>query len=128
MSVASPPALALLTVLRDSDRGPRREGLFALWLVLRVAEDLAEGELADRGHRRRIVALEHRLSSLTLPPPVRRGLQAALGELRSGTPDGAALALSSLVAPAREGIGSDAADTLARATRRVAATLSHRYR
>lgn len=128
MSVASPAGLALLGLLRDSDRGPRREGLFAVWLVVRVAEDLAEGGLPERGTRRRVAALERRLSSLTLPPPVRRGLQAALGELRSPTPDGATLALLSLVAPVRDGIGPDAADTLARAARRVAATLQHRYR
>lgn len=128
MSVASPAGLALLGLLRDSDRGPRREGLLALWLVLRVAEDLAEGDLPERGHRRRVTALERRLTSLTLPPTVRRGLQAALGELKGTAPDGATLALLSLVAPARDGIGADAADTLARAARRVAATLQHRYR
>lgn len=128
MSVGSPAALALLGLLRDSDRGPKREALFALWLVLRVAEDWAEGDLPDRGHRRRVTALERRLSSLTLPPPVRRGMQAALGELKSPAPDGATLALLSLVAPARDSIGADAADTLTRAARRVAATLQHRYR
>jgi len=128
MSVASPAGLAILGLLRDSDRGPRREGLFALWLVLRVAEDLAEGDLPERGTRRRVAALERRLSSLTIPPTVRRGLQAALGELKSSAANGATLAILSLVAPVRDGIGADAADTLARAARRVAATLQHRYR
>ena len=128
MSVASPAGLALLGLLRDSDRGPRREGLFAVWLVVRLAEDLAEGDLPERGARRRVAALERRLSSLTLPPPVRRGLLAALGELKGTAPDGAPLAILSLVAPVRDAIGPDAADTLARAARRVAATLQHRYR
>jgi hypothetical protein len=128
VSVASPAGLALLGLLRDSDRGPRREGLLALWLVLRIAEDLAEGDLPERGHRRRVTALERRLTSLTLAPPVRRGLQAALGEFKRAAPDAAPLALLSLVAPARDGIGADAAETLTRAARRVAATLQHRYR
>lgn len=128
MTLASPSALVLLGMIRDSGRGPQREALFALWLVLRVAEDLAEAEFTERGHRRRVSALERRLSSLALPPTVRRGLQAALAELRSGSPEGAALALSHLVAPARDGIGPEAADALTRATRRVAAALQQRYR
>lgn len=128
MMLASPGAVTLVTLLRDSGRGPRREGLFALWLTLRVAEDLAEGALAERTHRRRVTALERRLSSLALPPPLRRGLQAAVAELRAGAPDGAALALSHLVAPAREGVGADAAEALGKAARRVAATLQQRYR
>jgi hypothetical protein len=128
VTLASPPALAFLGLIRDSGRGPRREALFAIWLVLRVAEDLASGEFPERGHRRRVGALERRLSSLALPPPIRRGLQAALGELKAGTPEGASLALSHLVAPAREGIGPEAAEALTRAVRRVAATLQQRYR
>ncbi len=128
MMLASPGAVTLVTLLRDSGRGPRREGLFALWLTLRVAEDLAEGTLAERTHRRRVTALERRLSSLALPPPLRRGLQAALAELKGGAPDGAALALLHLVAPARDGVGADAAEALGKAARRVAATLQQRYR
>jgi len=128
MSIGSPPALALVALLKECGRGPKREGLFALWLTVRVAEDLADGETPERAHRRRVTALERRLSSLALPPPIRRGLQAALGELKGGAPDGAALALSHLVAPTREGIGTEAADALGKAARRVAATLQQRYR
>lgn len=128
MSLGSPQALGLLVQLRDSGRGPRREGLFALWLTLRVAEDLAAGEFPERAQRRRVAALERRLSSLALPAPLRRGLQAALAELRRASPEGAAVALANLVAPVREGVSADAAELIGKAARRVAATLPQRYR
>ena len=83
--------------------GPRREGIFALWLTVRVAQDLLrDPPPAERAHRRRLQALEHRLSSLTLPPPLRRALAAAMSQLKEARPETAAQVLSQLVAPARE--------------------------
>jgi hypothetical protein len=119
------PALALLTLLPGTARGPKREGIFALWLTLRVALDLLdEPPLAERAHRRRLLALEHRLSSLTLPPPLRRALTAALGHLREARPETAVLVLSQLAAPARDHAGADAGEALARAARRARAELA----
>src|SRR5256885_1897175 len=60
-------------------RGPKRDGLFALWLILRAAEGLLPpGAVSPRNHRRRLQALESRLASLALPAPLKRALTAAL--------------------------------------------------
>lgn len=113
MSGWDPAALGLLTLLPKAGRGPRREGIFALWLTLRVAQDyLLEPPLGERAARRRLTALEARLSSLTVPPPLRRALAAALLQLREGRPDAVPLALAALVAPARDAVGPEAGDAL----------------
>ena len=119
-----PAATALLGVLPHTARGPRREGIFALWLTVRVAQDLLrDPPPAERAHRRRLQALEHRLSSLTVPPPLRRALGAAMSQLRDGRPEAAAQVLSQLVAPAREAGGPEAGEALAQAARAARAAL-----
>ncbi|MGE5142915.1 MAG: hypothetical protein ACM3OA_05710, partial [Acidobacteriota bacterium] len=46
----------------EAERGPRRDGLYALWLTLRAAEALLPPHpVSVKNHRRRLVALEHRL-------------------------------------------------------------------
>jgi hypothetical protein len=118
MSGWDPAATALLGVLPQTARGPRREGIFALWLVVRVAQDLLrDPPPAERAHRRRLQALEHRLSSLTVPPPLRRALATALHQLREARPETAAQVLSQLVAPPREAGGPEAGEALAQAAR-----------
>ena len=108
----------LLELLPALNRGPRREGVFALWLIVRVALDLLlDPPLAERAVRRRIAALELRLSSLTLPAPLRRALNAALPQLATaaGTPAEVPQILSQLVAPAREAAGPEAGEAVNRA-------------
>ena len=117
-----PSAVALLALLPRTGRGPRREGIFALWLTLRVAQDLVGEPPAERAHRRRLVALEHRLSSLTLPPPLRRALAAAISQLRDALAETAVQVLSQLVAPAREAGGPEAGEALAGAARAAPAS------
>lgn len=117
MSGWDPDASALLALLPQTGRGPRREGIFALWLTMRVAQDLLRDPPPERAHRRRLQSLEHRLSSLTLPPPLRRALGAAMSQLREARPEIAAQVLSQLVAPARESGGPEAGEALARAAR-----------
>lgn len=113
-----PAATALLRLLPTTARGPRREGLFALWLTVRVAQDLArDGLSSERAYRRRLQALEHRLSSLTIPPPLRRALAAALNQLREPRPETGAQVLSQLVAPARDTGGAEAGEAVALAAR-----------
>jgi hypothetical protein len=113
-----PAATALLGLLPRTGRGPRREGIFALWLTVRVTQDLLlDPPPSERAHRRRLLALEQRLSSLTLPPPLRRALTAALNQLREVRPEIAAQVLSQLVAPAREAGGPEAGEALAHAAR-----------
>lgn len=118
MSGWDPAAVGLLTLLPRAGRGPRREGIFALWLTLRVAQDcLLDPPLGERASRRRLLALEARLSSLTVPPPLRRALAAALLQLREGRPDAVPLALAALVAPARDAVGPEAGDVMQHAWR-----------
>ena len=119
-----PAATALLGLLPQTGRGPRREGIFALWLTVRVAQDLLrDPPPGERAHRRRLQALEQRLSSLTMPPPLRRALAAAMSQLREARPETAVQVLSQLVAPAREAGGTEAGDALAQAARAARAIL-----
>jgi hypothetical protein len=108
----------LVTLLGASERGPRRDGLFALWLVLRAAEGLLPPHpLSGKNHGRRLQALEARLASLALPGPLKRALAAARHHLEPATPGAAALVLSQLVAPTRDVLGPEAADAVATAAR-----------
>ncbi len=118
MTLHTPAGSALVRMMNEAPRGPRREGLFALWLTLRVAEDLLlVPPHPERAMRRRVAALEQRLSSLTLPEPLRRALAAAIAELKSPVREQAALVLQQLVPPARETIGVEAGEALAKAAR-----------
>ena len=114
----------LLLLLPQAARGPRRDGVFALWLTVRAAQDLfADPPPPERAHRRRIAALGHRVSSLALPPPLKRALTAALGDLGPGNQMAAAQVLSQLVAPAREAAGAEAGEALAQAARAARSVL-----
>jgi hypothetical protein len=110
----------LLTALVGEERGPRRNGLFALWLVARTAESvLPPDAVSARAHRRRVELLQRRLSSVSVPAAIRRALPAALRQVAEGTPRAAALALHQLVAPTRDAVGAAAADALAAAAIRA---------
>lgn len=110
-------AAALGTLLRTQDalpRGPKREGVFALWLFARVALDVGESaDGMDRSDRRRCTLLAKRLAPLAVPRPLGRGLASALSMLEAGTPQSARVALSQLVAPARESIDHDVGEAVA---------------
>ena len=94
----------------ETRRGPRRDGLYAVWLVVRSAEGLLPpAPVSRKNHKRRLQALEARLGSLALPAPLKRALVAARTHLEPGTPEAAAVVLSQLVAPVREVLGGDAA-------------------
>lgn len=113
-----PAAVALTELLARTSRGPKRDGVFALWLTVRVALDLSlTPPLPERARRRRAAALERRLASLTLPAPLRRALTAATAQLQPGDAGAAAVALTQLVAPARETLGGEAGDAIALAAR-----------
>ena len=121
MSLLTPAGMALVRVMGETPRGPRREGVFALWLLLRVAEDLLLlPPPPERGTRRRVAALEQRLSSLSLPAPLRRALVSALSELKEPRRERVGQVLLLLVAPAREALGTEASDVMARAARSAA--------
>lgn len=113
-----PAAVALAELLPRTARGSRRDGVFALWLTVRVALDLGLAPpLPDRARRRRVGALERRLASLTLPAPLRRALTTAVTQLQQADAPAAALALTQLVAPTRDTLGAEAGDAIALAAR-----------
>jgi len=115
-----PSSSALVTLLAQTARGPGREGVFALWLTVRIAQDLLlEPPLPDRAHRRRVAALEQRLTSLTMPPPLRRALHTAIAQLRDADAASMPVILSQLVAPARDTLGAEAAEAVALAVKRA---------
>jgi hypothetical protein len=109
----APAGDRLLEALAGSARGPRRNGLFALWMLLRVCDGLLPPDgLSPRAQRRRLQALERRLSSLSLPAPLRRALASGLRELGEGGAGAAGLALNRLVTPVRETLGHEAAEII----------------
>lgn len=108
----------LVAVAAAENRGPRRDGAYALWLVVRAAEALLPPDpVAHKTHRRRVQAIATRLGGLALAAPLKRALAAACHHLEPGTPAAAAQVLSQLIAPAREMIGSDAAEAVQLAAR-----------
>ena len=110
----------MLELLALSARGPRREGLFAVWLTARVALDQGlDPPLPERAQRRRIEALERRLARLSLSPPLRRALAGTLALLRDPGTRPAAMALQQLTAPVRETLGTEAGEVIARAVLRA---------
>jgi hypothetical protein len=116
--VSTPAEERLVTLIAEAARGPQREGLFALWLVVRVAEALLPpAPVSAKNHRRRLQALETRLGSMALPAPLRRALSAARQHLETATPNAAAMVLSPLTAPARDVLGAEAADAVTVAAR-----------
>jgi len=118
MRASSPAEDRLVALVAAAPRGPRRDGLYALWLTLRAAEGLLPpAPVSARNHRRRLQALETRLASLALPAPLKRALAAARTHLDPATAGAAAVVLTELVAPAREVLGAEAADAVSAAAR-----------
>jgi hypothetical protein len=108
----------LVTLIAAAARGPKRDGLFALWLVVRAAEALLPpAPVSSRNHRRRLQAVVARLGGLALPAPLKRALAAACQHLETATPRAAALVLTQLTAPARDVLGPEAADAVTVAAR-----------
>ena len=103
----------LLEALADSARGPRRNGVFALWMVVRTCSGvLPPDALSPRVHRKRLQALEQRLASLSVPAPLKRALSSAVRELADRSGVAAGMALQRLVAPARETLGSEGGEVI----------------
>ena len=113
-----PAATALLGVLPQTARGPAARGdLRPLAHGAGRAGPAARPAPAERAHRRRLQALEHRLSAS--PCPRRSGARwpPRSASSRTARPETAAQVLSQLVAPAREAGGAEAGDALAQAAR-----------
>jgi hypothetical protein len=109
----------LLAGMASTVRGQRRDAFYALWLFVRQCDGhLPPRALSIEANRRRLEGLERRLSSLTLPSAIRRGMTGGLRELREPEPD-IALALHQLVAPTKDTLGPDAADAMSVASQRI---------
>lgn len=121
MSGAREALASLLALQEGFERGPKREGTFALWLVARVAFQIGSGSGAeiDRAEKRRVALLDRRVAPLAVPRPLARGLATALAHLRDATPAGARIALSQLVAPARDALGAAAGEAVAQLAREL---------
>jgi hypothetical protein len=104
------PEDQLLVLVAGSARGPRRDGLFALWLLLRVLQDMRLAPYPDRLQRRRVAALERRLASVTLPAPFRRAVTSAMAALADPATANPAVILAQLVAPVRESVNAEAGE------------------
>lgn len=114
----TPAEERLVGLIAEAARGPKRDGLFALWLMVRTAEAvLPPAPVSAKNHRRRLQALETRLGGLALPAPLKRALAAARHHLETATASAAAVVLSQLVAPARDVLGAEAADAVSVAAR-----------
>jgi hypothetical protein len=108
----------LISDLQVTARGPKRNGLFAMWLFVRSCDGMLPPDaLSEKAHRRRLDGLKRRLSSLSLPTPLRRALTGGLRELEAGTGEAAAFGLHQMVAPVRDVMGSKLADSILQAAR-----------
>ena len=106
---------AFATALAESPRGPDRDGVFALWLVVRAALSAAPPLAAPARQAEQLRALTTRLKSLSAPAPLRRALGAAALDLSSDAAP--AVVLSHLVAPTSDCLGRRLADAVAAAAR-----------
>lgn len=108
----------LVEIMGHTARGPKREGVYALWLVVRAAEThLLDPPATTKSRGKQLDGIKHRLATLTLPAPVRRAVATSLSLLAEDTPDAAASALHQLTAPARESLGPEVAEVVAGAAR-----------
>src|SRR5258708_5480069 len=108
----------LVGLLAAAARGPKRDGLYALWLTVRTAEGLlSPAPVSAKNHRPRLPTLAHRLGRLPPAAPLKRALVAAPQHLPPATAAAAAVGLGQLVAPAGEVLGLEAGDAVATAAR-----------
>lgn len=105
------------TALAASARGPERDGIFALWLVVRAALGAAPPAEPPARQPDRLRALAQRLRSLSVSPPLRRSLAAAMADLLSPRGAAPAIVLSHLVAPSAECLNRRVAEAVAAAAR-----------
>ena len=118
----SHPALAFADdafakTLADSARGPQRDGVFALWLVVRAALAAATPAGPPPRQPERLRALAARIRSLNAPAPLRRSLAAAITDLGAPRAVAPAVVLTQLAAPAGDCLGRPAADAVQAAAR-----------
>lgn len=111
----------LIAQLSYSERGPQRNGVFALWLVVNTCTGiLGNHSVQGKNQRKRVVALRKRLSSLSLPVPLRKAISVALHDLSPDSQGSASTALEQLVVSARETVNADCGKLIEAAAQRAA--------
>lgn len=114
----------LVTAMATTARGPRQNGVFALWLAIRLCDGLLPPHAPkERQQRERVTNVRRRLSSLSVPAPLRRALTAAFRDLDTTDMPSVAVTLQQLVAPARETLGQDVGEAMAVAARQARTAL-----
>lgn len=128
MSNSAIPAAdaAFAAALTEKARGPERDGVFALWLVVRAALGSVPGMTAPQRQAVRLTALASRLRSLNAPGPLRRSLTAALAGLQPSDGSSPGTVLQQLIAPAGETLGRKAAEAVAAAARAARPAVTER--
>lgn len=112
------PTTRLVELITRTARGPKREGIYALWLVVRAAElRKFDPPVAPKLLAKQLEALTHRVATLTPPAPIRRAVASALTLLADPAPDAPAAALHQLAAPAREALGTEVAEAIGAAVK-----------
>lgn len=115
----------LAEALAFSARGPKRNGLYALWLFIRLCGDLGPpNPVAERSHRRRVQQFERRISTLTLPAELRRTIATGAGCLREAQPD-PVRALRTVLASSRQTLGHRAGEAVSDAIRHAREAVSN---
>ena len=109
----------LVALVAEAERGPRRDGLYALWLVLRAAEALLPPDpVSLKNHRRRLAGAPDPAGRARPPRPAQAGARRRASRSSSpGTTAAAAMVLAQLVAPTRDVLGPEAADAVSAAAR-----------
>lgn len=108
----------LVTAMTVAARGPRQNGVFALWLTVRLCDGLVPPPvLKDRDQRDRLAHARRRVAGLSVPAPLRRALAGAYKELEIRGAASVPVALQQLVAPAREALGPDSGEAMSLAAR-----------
>ncbi len=105
----------MIDLLASSSRGPRRNGVYCLWLFLRACGELDSRDAASAKAHRKLNALKGRLRSLSLPPGFKKAIAGALQTLETPTIGSAGATLSQLVVPSLETIGKDAGSVVRQA-------------
>lgn len=100
----------LCQMFASAVHGPKRNGLFAVWLIFRVAGDaLLPSGISERGRKRRAEALGRRLASLTLPSGLRTAVRQATDLIAQQPLPPVAEMLRTLEPRVRETLGGRAA-------------------
>ena len=107
----------LIRRLAESERGPGRNALFALWLTVKACEDfLPPDPVPLRTRRKHMEALSRRITSLSMPADFKRCLTGTIRAMAEADWTQLPRLIHTLAGSAREGIGKETGSLIARTT------------